>query len=757
MLSKRVVGYFYIMKKHAVSIIVPTWNEGSNVEALIHRIDAEMQKYEITYEIVFVDDRSTDDTQKKIRGLSQKFPLRLIIKPEAIERGKAQSLMLGFEKADYELLAMIDADLQYPPEALGEMISKVDSGADIVVADRVDEKTTFMRRFTHWGFKFFFAEFLHGLTVDVQSGLKVFKKEIIERIKIKPSRWTFDLEFLTKARDAGYVIDTVNIVFNEREAGVTKINMLKATYEIGMNALKLKVAGPSVIPLHTKDIEKLGHGYHYKGQRYVHHSKLNHTESAIITLTQKQKLILFVLIAVIVLTFILSWHTALIVFVSILTVFYFGDLLFNFYLIVRSMTKSPELQVTQDQINAVPESEWPRYSIFCPLYKEWEVLPQFVSAMSKMDYPKDKLQVMLLLEENDPETVQKAREFNLPSYFEIVVVPDSKPKTKPKACNYGLLKTTGEYVVIYDAEDVPDVQQLKKAYLAFKSLPETVKCVQAKLNYYNPKQNLLTRLFTSEYSLWFDLTLPGLQSMQALIPLGGTSNHFRVEDLRHMNGWDAFNVTEDCDLGIRLAKRGFTTAVIDSTTLEEANSDYANWILQRSRWIKGYIQSYFVHMRNPKSFIKDKKVVHLVALQTIVGGKILSLFINPFMWLITLLYFILRAQIGDFVESLYPSVVFYMAVFCLIGGNFLYIYYYMIGCAKRGHYGLIIYSLVIPFYWLSMSIAAWLAVYKLITAPHHWAKTRHGLHLKNVKAAEQSSLNVGRALVEEGLVGVTVQ
>ncbi len=745
------------MKKYSVSIVVPTWNEEANVTALVERIDAALRKSETQYEVIFVDDRSTDQTRAKVVALSAKYPVRLLVKPDEIERGKAQSLMIGFESAQYELLAMIDADLQYPPEAISEMVAKISSGADIVVADRVDEKTTFMRRFTHWGFKFFFAEFLHGLSCDVQSGLKVFKKEIIERIQIKPARWTFDLEFLTKARDAGYSIDTVGIVFNEREAGATKINVVKASYEIGLNALLLKLRGAAVIPLHPEVIAKEGHGYHYKGKKYVHHSQLSHTESAVITLTPRQKVILSVFGLLAVLAFVANWHVMLIVLVSVLTVLYFGDLLFNFYLIVRSMTKSPELKITDEQIAAINEKELPVYTIFCPLYKEWEVLPQFVTAMSKLDYPKDKLQVMLLLEENDPETVQKAREFNLPSYFDIVVVPDSKPKTKPKACNYGLLKAKGEFVVIYDAEDVPDTLQLKKAYLAFKSLPETVKCVQAKLNYYNPQQNLLTRLFTSEYSLWFDLTLPGLQSMQALIPLGGTSNHFRVNDLMEMNGWDAFNVTEDCDLGIRLAKRGFTTAVIDSTTLEEANSDYVNWLWQRSRWIKGYIQSYFVHMRNPRSFIKDKKAIHLVALQTIVGGKILALFINPFMWVLTLTYFVLRAQVGDFIESLYPSVVFYMAIFCLIGGNFLYIYYYMIGCAKREHYSLIIYSLVIPLYWLSMSIAAWLAVYKLITAPHHWAKTKHGLHLKNEKAVEQSAMNVGRALVEEGLVGVPAQ
>jgi cellulose synthase/poly-beta-1,6-N-acetylglucosamine synthase-like glycosyltransferase len=362
--------------------------------------------------------------------------------------------------------------------------------------------------------------------------------------------------------------------------------------------------GPRVIPLHPTLLEKEGNGFHFKGTKYVFHSGLDHTESALVTMNGKQKWVLLLLLAIVVVGFIFNAQNTAITIIALLSILYFIDLLFNFYLIARSFTKPAEIVVNEPELKDISDDQWPLYTIFCPLYKEWEVLPQFVSAMSQLDYPKDKLQVMLLLEENDPETIEKAREFNLPSYFEIVVVPHSKPKTKPKACNYGLTKTRGEYVVIYDAEDVPDTLQLKKAVMAFRRVDSSVKCIQAKLNYYNPHQNLLTRFFTAEYSLWFDLVLSGLQSVETLIPLGGTSNHFRTADLREMQGWDAFNVTEDCDLGIRMVKRGYRTALLDSTTLEEANSDYTNWLLQRSRWIKGYIVSYFVHMRNPKSFFE---------------------------------------------------------------------------------------------------------------------------------------------------------
>jgi len=743
------------MSKTGVSVIVPTYNESGNIIELLKRIKSSLSEI-YDYEVLVIDDNSKDDTQKLVVEAEEDFPVRLVIKPQSIPQGKAESLIHGFKFANYEHIVMIDADLQYPPEAIDEMMQKIARGADIVVANRINQKTTFVRKLMHIVFRTVFGKLLHNLDCDVQSGLKVFKKEIVERISIKPTRWTFDLEFLLKARGAGYVIDTTEIVFEERISGDTKINVIQAVYEIGSNALKLKLRGPSIVPLHPAQIEKEGIGFHYKGVKYVFHSALDHTESALITLTGVQKIILCSIVAIFVFGLFTNTSTTLIVFIGILTVLYFADLLFNVYLILRSFSNPAEIRVSADDIQATPSDSWPTYTIFCPLYKEWEVLPQFVSAMSLLDYPKDKLQVMLLLEENDPETIAKAREFNLPEYFDIVVVPHSKPKTKPKACNYGLLKAKGDYIVIYDAEDVPDILQLKKAVLAFRRVDSNVKCIQAKLNYYNPNQNLLTRFFTAEYSLWFDLILSGLQSVDTLIPLGGTSNHFRTTDLKLMRGWDAFNVTEDCDLGIRMVKRGYRTALLDSTTLEEANSDYVNWLWQRSRWIKGYIVSYFVHMRSPMSFIRSGQGRHLVALQLVVGGKVLSLFINPIMWLVTISYFTFRETLGPSIQALYPPVIFYMATVCLVAGNFLYLYIYMIGLANRNHFSLIKYVYLIPFYWLSMSIAAWLAVYKLIVAPHHWSKTKHGLHLQNQKAIAQVTSTIGRSLVEEKLTGVSV-
>jgi cellulose synthase/poly-beta-1,6-N-acetylglucosamine synthase-like glycosyltransferase len=712
----------------AISIIVPTLNEADNVETLVRRIDGTMHHANLLYEMIFIDDHSQDDTLTKLQELAKNYPLTVALKDGP--KGKAHSIIQGIQKAQAPLIAMIDADLQYPPESLPEMIAKVRSDADIVIANRTKKHTNFLRQILSNAYHYLFNKTLLGFESDVQSGLKVFRKEIFDRVTLHPTPWTFDLELLYQATHAGYKIAHVEIEFAERLSGNSKVNLLKTSWEIGKHAVKTKLRDPSPIPFSAAQVQSEGQGFHFKGNKYVPHNSLHELQTAMRTMTSSQQFRGLVILTLVILLFILDWRTMLILTIGAITLMYFADLIYYLILSVRSLRDFPEIQIDNDRVQALKDSELPTYTVFCPLYKEPEVLPQFTQAMSLLDYPKDKLQVMLLLEEDDKETIAHAHNMNLPSYFEVVVVPHSKPKTKPKACNYGLLTTRGEYCVIYDAEDIPERDQLKKAYLAFQEVPEHIICIQAKLNFYNAHQNLLTRLFTAEYSLWFDLVLSGLHSIAAPIPLGGTSNHFRTQVLRDIGGWDAFNVTEDCDLGMRLAKRGQLTAVMDSLTLEEANSDFGNWFKQRSRWIKGYIQTFIVHLRDLHSFSWFHKLSFLL----IVGGKTFSLFANPLMWAITITYFTLRSVVGESIEQFFPGPILYMGVFSLVFGNFLYLYYYMIGCAKRGQWSIIPFVFLVPFYWLAMSASAWYALYKLITAPHHWYKTKHGLHLKSAQA-----------------------
>lgn len=453
--------------------------------------------------------------------------------------------------------------------------------------------------------------------------------------------------------------------------------------------------------------------------------------SALQTITSKQIAFVTGIMLCWLALMVVNWKITLAWTISMITLGYMAHLVLDVILAIGAIRNPGEEHIDEAIIEVLKDTDWPPYTILCPLYKEAQVVPQFVKSMRAIDYPANKLQILFLTEEDDVETRKAILSLHLPSHFIVLTVPDGSPRTKPRACNYGLVEATGQYVVIYDAEDVPDPLQLKKAVLAFANHGPELACVQAKLNFYNPRQNLLTRWFTAEYSLWFDLILPGLQKMKLAIPLGGTSNHFPVQTLRALGGWDAFNVTEDCDLGLRLSWFHLNTIVVDSTTYEEANSRVKNWIRQRSRWIKGYMQTYLVHMREPMHYLRQKRLRELFSLQVVIGGKTAILLINPLMWLLLTLSLIFRQQVASAFGTLFPAPILFIGVITLFLGNFFYGFIYLLGCMKREQFSLVKWMLLIPVYWFLASVAACMALYELFTRPHYWQKTMHGLHLNN--------------------------
>ncbi len=426
---------------------------------------------------------------------------------------------------------------------------------------------------------------------------------------------------------------------------------------------------------------------------------------------------------------------------------------FRLLTVLISLVFRPEVRVSRKKLQKLDDGELPLYTILVPMYREQEVAEKLLRAIGSLDYPLERLDVKVLLEEDDPSTIKACQGIELPACVEIVVVPHSMPKTKPKACNHGLARARGEYLVIYDAEDRPDPDQLKKAVIAFRRVPKNVACLQAKLNYYNPFQNLLTRWFTLEYTAWFDLYLPGLHALGVPIPLGGTSNHFRTDILRKLGGWDPFNLTEDCDLGIRLHHHGWRTMVLDSTTWEEANSRIGNWIRQRSRWVKGYIQTHFVHTRsNLRSLFKLGPRGYCSFLVT-VGGLAATLLMNPFFWALGLAYLFLCAgslvdltpapwdmgwqmryydRVSDLPGSPFTlwsrlSWLFWGAAVMLSLANVILVIVNILACARRKLWRLLPEALFSPFYWVLISIAAWKGFLQLFSRPFYWEKTIHGL------------------------------
>ncbi|HTR75122.1 MAG TPA: glycosyltransferase family 2 protein [Solirubrobacterales bacterium] len=385
--------------------------------------------------------------------------------------------------------------------------------------------------------------------------------------------------------------------------------------------------------------------------------------------------------------------------------------------------KNEEVPIQPVDISNLDERTLPMYTILIPLYREAAVIPQLAAGIEGLDYPRTKLDVRLLCEEDDDETIDAIRALDLKPHFKLVIVPDSLPKTKPKACNYGLAGAEGELVTIYDAEDRPMPDQLKKAVIMFRQGGEELACVQARLNYFNQDQNLLTRWFSIEYAMLFDLVLPGLDRRKDPIPLGGTSNHLRRDRLLEVGGWDPFNVTEDAELGLRLHRAGYRTAMMDSVTLEEANSQLDNWVRQRSRWIKGYIQTWLVSVRHPVRLMNEFGFNGFLAIQVMIGGTFIFL-INPIFWTLTTVFFLTKLGI---ISDIFPSYVYYVAAAQLFLGNFVFLYLGVIAAARRGDDDLAKYALLSPLYWGLMSLAAWKGFIQLFTNPFYWEKTTHGL------------------------------
>ena len=408
--------------------------------------------------------------------------------------------------------------------------------------------------------------------------------------------------------------------------------------------------------------------------------------------------------------------------IALCTAVYVALMLYKFLILHGASTPKAILRFSPETIRAQEPREWPVFSILVPMYREPETLPQILKALRELDYPADRKDVQFLLEADDEPTLKAAAALTMPPGFRVTRIPPSFPRTKPKACNIGLAYAKGDYLVIYDAEDIPEKDQLKKAVLAFERSPENVVCVQSRLNFYNATQNLLANWFTAEYSAWYDLQLPGLAALDAVIPLGGTSNHFKTAALRELMGWDAYNVTEDCDLGIRIGRLGYCTRMLETTTWEEACCRLGPWIKQRTRWQKGYIQTWFVHMRNPFRLLRELGPVNFLHYQMLVGGVVFSALVNPVFWLLTLLWFCFQPAGADL---LFPGPVFALGAFCLFFGNFVFIYVNLLGCCARKRDALMPSALLTPLYWAMMSYSGWRAFIQFFRAPFVWEKTAH--------------------------------
>ncbi|MCR4263715.1 MAG: glycosyltransferase, partial [Candidatus Roizmanbacteria bacterium] len=324
----------------AISVIIPTLDEADTIRQLTSRVHEVLVRSKIHHEIIISDNGSHDGTDTIVSQLSREYPVRLL--KSGSRKGKAYALLEGFKSARYPVLCMIDADLQYAPEAIPQLLEKLTGEVGIVIGDRSDTAIEPKRKFLMNMYRKLFGNYLHGFHQDVMSGLKIIRKEVIERITLHPYPWSFDIELLVKARNAGYRIVSVPISFERRRMGRSKIKLLPASFQMAGHALNLAMSNPDVVPFHPEQEKRKGKGFNYEGLEYIHHSDLPHHETAFFRLSLPQVFFLSFLFGVAIVGILMDWHATTVVILAVLTVLYFVDLLFNLFLIYRSFSKPPE-------------------------------------------------------------------------------------------------------------------------------------------------------------------------------------------------------------------------------------------------------------------------------------------------------------------------------------------------------------------------------------------------------------------------------
>jgi cellulose synthase/poly-beta-1,6-N-acetylglucosamine synthase-like glycosyltransferase len=408
---------------------------------------------------------------------------------------------------------------------------------------------------------------------------------------------------------------------------------------------------------------------------------------------------------------------------SLLTMHVFFSIFFLACVGLRFAAATVSPVETPPDLARLPADRLPFYSVLVALHREADVIPQLVEALGRIDWPRSKLEIKLVCEADDRETLDAIAANGLPPHFEVVRVPPCLPRTKPKALNYAIPLIKGDFVVLYDAEDRPHPLQLREAWHRFRDGSQELACVQAPLEISNGQSGIIPMLFAFEYSALFRGLLPWLAGRRGPLPLGGTSNHFKVPVLKSVGCWDPHNVTEDADLGIRLARFGYSSGTISLPTLEDAPRIWPIWLPQRSRWFKGWMVTWLVHMRDPALLWRDLGARSFFLAQILCAGLVLSALVHPVLWLAAA-YLLLKITLFEPVSG-WPVVLLTADMLNIVCGYLSFLLLGWHSLKERHRWSIWRIVLCTPYYWMMMSMAAWRAFFELWRRPYYWAKTPH--------------------------------
>jgi cellulose synthase/poly-beta-1,6-N-acetylglucosamine synthase-like glycosyltransferase len=711
------------VSQNMVSVIVPCANDHKWLPGCLDRVEEALRGTEFSYEILVVDDRSRDGTAAYVRSQEGSRPVRFVEKKG--QKGRAISIKEGLDAATGGLVVLLDPDLRCPPGAFVEMLRMLKQN-DVVVANR-EVYPFFAYAVFSRAYRWLVGRLLLTVEADVRSGLKMFKRSLMSAMRFAPEfdpRLGFDAFLLYHAKRAGWVVNVVSVAYTRPmfHHGVRGAITSRASLVAGALTLRFYHLSRWMFPfLYPPQPQEYFEAGFTNINDYLF---LAPEQSAKGHLTREVYLLIFYTLLIIAAWFALielatgksfAWsfffHIAIIQFILIAFKFYVVWITFQ-------LPPQPPRMLTPDEMGGLP-----MISVILPVYKEKEIIPQLCARMSEMHYPPDKLDMIFIFEEGDDETIQAFLDHEKPAHFKGLVSPDVKPKTKPKALNVALRETKGDLLVIFDAETLPDPDQFLKVVSAFRNDP-TLDYIHCRIDVYNSDMNAITKLYAAEFAFFYNFFLPGLATVHSPTPISGHSVYFRREQLIKVGGWDAYNLAEDCDIGIRMFRKGYKNAtVLDSYSWEQSTTNVRDWLKQRTRWMQGFVQTSMVNLRYPALLWKDLGGLRnmLMFMFHVPGGVFLN-GINLVQWcMLGFWYFTRDPQI----QTIFTDVLLYLSVTSFFVANVAFTYFNLVGLFWRRYFSIVPYALFSFLYWLLLSYATLRAILRFFRQESTWDKTYH--------------------------------
>lgn len=706
-----------------VSVVVPAAGDRRYLKGCFERVDAALRDSGYAYEILVVDDYSRDGTDAFVRTYEGRLPVRLIGKRGP--KGRATSIKEGLDQALGSIVVLLDPDLQFPRDSLLEMIGRLQE-SDIVVASRAKYPFLAYAVFSRV-YRWIFGRVLLSVSADVRSGLKIFRRSLLDSLRFDPefdARLGFDATLLYHAKRAGWKIESV------------KVHYARPMFHHGVwGAVSSRSAlALSIISIKLSHLSRLFFPFLYPPEplEYFEAGFTNINDYLFLAPEQSAKghltrevyfqIVYFFIAAVGYFWFIylLTGRVFAWVFFFHIAVIQFALVIFKFYVvwITFRLPPQPAKMLRQEEMVNLPV-----ISVILPVYKEKEVIPQLCKRMMEMQYPVECLDFIFIFESGDDETMQAFLDHHPPAHFKGLVSPDVKPKTKPKALNVALRETKGDLVVIFDAETLPDPDQFLKVVAAFRADPR-LDYIHCRIDVYNPNVNWITRMYTAEFAFFYNFFLPGLATIHSPTPISGHSVYFRRDQLIKIGGWDAYNLAEDCDIGIRMFRKGYkNTTVLDSFSWEQSTTNFRDWLKQRTRWMQGFVQTSMVNMRFPVLLWKDLGGFRnmLMFMFHVPGGVFLN-GLNLAQWGMLIFWYVTKDPV---IQSVFTDVLLYLSVFSFFVANIFFTYFNLIGCFLRRYYSIVPTAIMSPLYWLMLSLATARAILRFFRQESTWDKTYH--------------------------------